>query len=152
VGRRGRPAGAKVTKRGGLTALRPQNHPHSIAWRVDQDYVDRLAPDEAQWLADFIDRYYGADFRGPSASSWTDEEKRERYRAKNAANRDVVTWSVTFSGQHGDFTLDGRVGDEDLSPTPAYQESPTYKKALATFRQDPSPANRVRLHQAVKKG
>jgi hypothetical protein len=72
-------------------ALRSTSYPRSVSWAVDPDYVRKLSPDERVWLAQFLDRYYGGDFRGESSVLWTDDQRRERYRAKNVANRDLYT-------------------------------------------------------------
>ena len=60
-----------------------------MAWGVDYDYAHRLPPEERTWLGQFTDRFYGADFRGPSEGEWSDDARRAQYRAKNAANRDI---------------------------------------------------------------
>ena len=60
-----------------------------MAWGVDYDYAHRLPPEERTWLGQFTDRFYGADFRGPSEGEWSDAARRAQYRAKNAANRDI---------------------------------------------------------------
>jgi len=60
-----------------------------VAWGVDYDYAHRLPPEERTWLGQFTDRFYGADFRGPSEGEWSDDARRAQYRAKNAANRDI---------------------------------------------------------------
>lgn len=79
-------------KRGGRTALSPRAYARSVSWRVDCDYIGKLGPDEARWLAGFLDRHYGADHRPDgSGHDWSVDMRRESYRAKNAANRDLYS-------------------------------------------------------------
>ena len=98
MGERGRKAGVTNRKRGGSAALAPSTVPRSVAWRVDQDYVSTLAPKHKEWLAQFNDRFYGADFRGESEVTWSTDERREVYRAKNRANRDLMTVDIPNHG------------------------------------------------------
>ena len=60
-----------------------------MSWAVDLDYVHQLSPEEKAWMAQFLDRHYGGDFRGPSEAEWTDAARRAAYRRKNSANRDL---------------------------------------------------------------
>lgn len=148
MGERGRKAGATNRKRGGSAALTPATFPRSVAWRVDQDYVATLAPEHKEWLAQFNDRFYGADFRGESEVTWSTDERREVYRAKNRANRDLMTCAlpVDVEAPHETVELEDAVID-DL----AHLEMAEYKVARETYRADPSPANRVRLHATTKR-
>lgn len=128
-------------------ALSPRSYPRSKAWRVDCDYVKALHPADKDWLAAFLDRYYGADFRGASPAEWSDEDRKERYRANNAANRDLMTCAVPAEEQPDDPVLE--LEDAfDLPDDTTYTTTPDYKAALAAYRDDPSPANRVRLSRA----
>lgn len=149
MGIRGRKAGATNRKRGGLAALVAATFPRSVAWRVDQDYVDRLSPIERQWLAQFNDRFYGADFRGESSSTWSTDERREVYRAKNAANRDLMTTDIPNHGY--DLPEETVEFDELLPVDDGPLDEPMYKAAREAYRKDPSPANRVRLNQARRR-
>jgi hypothetical protein len=92
-----------VAKRGGRVALSPRAYARSVSWRVDCDYVGKLAPDEARWLAGFLDRHYGADHRpDESGHDWPVDLRRESYRQKNAANRDLYSAAAA----HGLLTND----------------------------------------------
>lgn len=149
MGKRGRKAQATTRKRGGLVALVAGTFPRSVAWRVDQDYVERLGPDERQWLAEFNDRFYGADFRGASSTDWTDDERKRAYRDKNCANRDLMTCDVPAHGldvPEETVELD-ELRLEDDGPL----DDPRYKTAREAYRNDPTPANRVRLNQARRR-
>lgn len=149
MGQRGRKAGATNRKRGGSTGLAAATFPRSVAWRVDQDYAERLSGDERRWLAEFNDAYYGADFRGVAEEPWTTEARRVVYRAKNAANRDLMTVDIPH---HGVDFPEELVELEDL---PVADDGPLdterYKTAREAYRKDPSPANRVRLNQARRR-
>jgi hypothetical protein len=115
---------------------------------VDQDYVSMLAPEHKEWLAQFNDRFYGADFRGESSTTWSTDERREVYRDKNRANRDLMTCSLPVDVEvpHETVELEEAVV-EDL----AHLEAAEYKVAREAYRADPSPANRVRLHATTKR-
>jgi hypothetical protein len=148
VGQRGRKAGATNRKRGGSTGLAAATFPRSVAWRVDQDYADRLNPDERGWLAEFNDAFYGADFRGVPEGRWSTDERREVYRAKNAANRDLMTVDIPH---HGVDFPEELVELDDVPLDDGPLENPRYKTARDAYRKDPSPANRVRLNQARRR-
>jgi hypothetical protein len=116
---------------------------------VDQDYVSTLAPEHKEWLAQFNDRFYGADFRGPAVHEWSTDERREVYRAKNAANRDLMTCEAPT---HGVDVPEETVEFEEMSVADdGPLDDARYKAAREAYREDPSPANRVRLHQARRK-
>jgi len=150
VGERGRKARATNCKRGGTTGLAASTFPRSVAWRVDQDYADRLSLDERQWLADFNDRFYGADFRGETNVTWSTDERREVYRAKNAANRDLMTTDIPYHGW--DMAEEETVElEEAVALDDGPLDSPSYKAAREAYRKNPSPANRVRLNQARRR-
>ena len=122
----------KTTKQKALPGLRAKNFPRSVSWRVDQDYLHKLTGKEKEFLADFNDRFYGADFRRDR--DWSVEERRERYRAKNAANRDVFT-SGMVDGVDSVAALDIQSESTDESFTPAYLDSEEYVGLLAAYRQ-----------------
>lgn len=148
MGERGRKAGLTNCKRGGSTGLASATFPRSVAWRVDQDYAERLSPDERQWLAEFNDAYYGADFRGVAEEPWTTEARRVVYRAKNAANRDLMTVDIP---NHGFVFLEELVELDEAPLDDGPLDTERYKTARETYRRDPSPANRVRLNQARRR-
>lgn len=148
MGERGRKAGAINRKRGGSTGLAAATFPRSVAWRVDQDYAERLSNDARLWLAEFNDAYYGADFRGVAEEPWTTEARRVVYRAKNAANRDLMTVDIPHHGC--DFPEELVELDEAPFDDGAL-DTERYKTAREAYRRDPSPANRVRLNQARRR-
>ncbi len=149
MGARGRKAGATNRKRGGPSALVAGTYPRSVAWRVDVDYAGTLSPSEQAWLGQFLDRYYGADFRGESAASWSTDDQRSAYRDKNRANRDLMTCALPVDELD---VLDPVVElDETTVDDLAHLDEAEYKVAREAYRADPSPANRVRLHRTTKR-
>lgn len=145
-------------------ALHARNHPLSIKWRVDMDYVDKLSPEQKQWMAGFIDAHYSGDFRGAPESDWPTVERRKSYTNKNVANADcyhglenehlLTGFDAPVSARFNNLTrLDKsnaqKVSDcipalpTDLSPTPEYLNSPEYKKALAEYRANLNQTRRV---------
>jgi hypothetical protein len=115
---------------------------------VDQDYAERLSADERQWLAEFNDSYYGADFRGVPEGRWSTSARREVYRAKNAANRDLMTCDVPA---HGLDLPEETVELDELQLDDGPLDDERYKVAREAYRREPSPANRVRLNQARRR-
>jgi hypothetical protein len=107
-----------------------------------------LAPEHKEWLAQFNDRFYGADFRGESEVMWSTDDRREVYRAKNRANRDLMTCAlpVDVDAPHETVELEDAVVDDLV-----HLDQKEYKVAREAYRADPSPANRVRLHQTTKR-
>ena len=148
MGHRGRKAGATNRKRGGSAALAPATFPRSVAWRVDQDYVGVLTPNEKEWLAQFNDRYYGADFRGESEVAWSTDERRRVYRDKNRANRDLMTCALPVEAEVPQEAVEL---EETTVDDLAHLDAAEYKTAREAYRADPSPANRVRLHRTTKR-
>ena len=149
MGQRGRKARATNCKRGGTTGLAASTFPRSVAWRVDQDYADRLSGEDRQWLADFNDRFYGADFRGETSVAWSTDERRQVYRAKNAANRDLMTVDIPNHGY--DVPEETVELEEAVALDDGPLDSPPYKAAREAYRLNPSPANRVRLNQSRRR-
>lgn len=125
------------TKKTGTYALYPRNHPRSISWAIDLDYISKLSPEEARWLAEFVDRHYGGDFRGDVDGDWSVAERREAYRRKNIANSDMY---AQLSGaqmlEDMDTVYDMESPVIDLEPTPDYLSSDAYKEALANYREN----------------
>lgn len=117
-----------------LHGLNPRTFPQSVRWKVDQDYLARLTPEEKAWLSRFNDCFIGADFRGDDEKTWTKEERRVVYRAKNASGRDVYTSGLVDVGR----TIPERTVDfmDETPVTPEYLKSQEYKEALAEFRQE----------------
>lgn len=132
-----------------LAALSSSSFPRSIAWRVDADYVRELGPADRAWLAAFLDRYYGADFRGESPVEWSTSDRQERYRAKNAANRDMMTANLPTDDEPPERILEAE--DALISDDSTWTESEAYRRAREAYRADSSPANRVRLARTVPK-
>lgn len=121
----------------------PKNHPRSNRWAVDFDYVRQLSPEEQRWLGEFADAYYKADPSAMRSRAWTVEEKREVYRRKNAANRDlyvldeVVPVEYEYKGVVHMNPFDRRAAPrdpQDWTPTPEYLASDEYKAALEEYR------------------
>lgn len=148
MGARGRPAKTVNRKQGGTASLNAATFPRSVSWRVDQDYLGQLSQTEKAWLGQFNDAYYGADFRGIE-QEWSQDERREVYRDKNRANRDLMTCAVPSEEAvppPSPVELEDAVLDDD-----AYLDDPEYKQAREAYRAEPSPDRRVRLNQTRKR-
>lgn len=127
----------RTYKKGQHPGLVPRNHPRSVSWAVDFDYLGDLSPEEREWLGRFADGYYKAD---PQAmTDLSPEDKRRVYNRKNAANRDAYTAKVhdramvTAGDSRGQDTAAADEG-ANQDPTPEYLSSPEYKAALAEYR------------------
>lgn len=140
---------AKGAGKSPLAALSAASFPRSVAWRIDQDYVRNLNPDERAWLAAFNDRFYGADFRGETEQAWTTEQRQERYRAKNAANRDTMTSTQSANVEPPEDIVEAE--DALLTDDSQWTDSEDYRHARDAYRAVSSPANRVRLARTVPK-
>jgi hypothetical protein len=106
--------------------------PKSVAWQVDHDYKHKLSKSEQEWLADFDDNYHGADFRD-KPDGWSDDDKRERYVAKNAANRDLYTHGLPEDMDHA-YQIPAPL-EVTTTHTPDYQDSWFYKSLVARLRE-----------------
>jgi hypothetical protein len=141
-----------MAKKRGTWGAYQRNFPRSVQWMVDQDYVADLSDEERQWLADFNDRHYGADFRGDEAGEWDTETRRQTYRDKNLANVDAYT-----RAHYGDYLKDVEDihnledPERDVGPSPAYLSSPEYKAALKAYRETLSPGRKPVAPKATPK-
>lgn len=112
--------------------------PKNLRDRVDQDYSHKLSDEDARWLSDFNEAYYGGDFRRDEDGEWTDADRRSVWRMNGAAKRDSI--SVAQVGHAVDYFGDPRTHDSPApeqawATSPAYLESDLYREALAVVRQ-----------------
>ncbi len=133
-------------KRLQVYGLLPKNFPRTVAWKIDQDYTEYLTEEEARWLARFNDSHYGAAFGHDRSGTWSPALRRVVYVEKNAANRDLyeITKVSGLLGYQGDSSGESPADANtkayvdleqvDISPTPAYLNSPEYKQVLAEVR------------------
>lgn len=138
------PKSSKPPRRHPGTA--PKNHPKSTRWAVDFDYLHKLTPAEQRWLGKFADGHYKADPR--CMPGYTPKEKREAFRRKNAANRDLYTadwkppqelgsengWSMEDPREPAPANPQSDPAVVNWEQTPEYLDSPEYKEALEEFR------------------
>lgn len=58
---------------------------------LDQDYIDRLSPQDKDWLNRFNEEWLGANFKHPGDTIHkTDAARKEIYNRNNARNRDLL--------------------------------------------------------------
>lgn len=58
---------------------------------IDFDYLDKLSPEEKDWLNRFMEEYNGTNFAHPGELLHKDkEEQRKLYGKNNASRRDLV--------------------------------------------------------------
>jgi hypothetical protein len=120
----------------------PTMYPKHYRWRVDYDYLDRLTPDEAAWLAQFTDEEVAGDFRYEEPFTEDQEARRAVWREKKRSERNFK------SGFGEPSSLDTSadevppaaayhpeaLGAPDLAPTPEYLSTLEYKDAVAALR------------------
>jgi hypothetical protein len=106
-------------KRGPLAGLRPSVHPKSRWELIDQDYVNKLSPEEKKWLSDFNEEYVGASFNhSGDILHKTKEEKLDCYRRNNSRNRDTVSlFRTTGWTDNWEEAVDNK-----RNPNPSMQE------------------------------
>ena len=121
-----------MARRKNLHGLNPYTFPRSVRWKVDQDYLNKLSPEEKEWLSRFNDNYIGADFRTDKENAWSPEERRVVYRAKNAAGRDVFTSGLVDAKTPPERKTEF---EDSLDLPPEYLNSQDYKDALKDFRE-----------------
>lgn len=72
-------------------ALKPELNLKTRYDLVDYDYLDKLSPDELEWLNKFTSEEIHADFRHKKPLNRTKKAKRRIYAANNARNRCIYT-------------------------------------------------------------
>jgi hypothetical protein len=101
-------------------ALNPAYNLKSRSHLIDFDYLDRLTPQELQFLNDFMEGYANADFRTPSVGKMFKDVKARRkiYRENNARNRCFYTRAAAkdalLSYEDAVQFLDEEVFDEEF--------------------------------------
>lgn len=134
---------------------------------VDQDYWDKLSPDEARWLAEFNDCWVGGDFRGQTQRAWPQTLRREVWSRKHAALEDGYGQAELFGAvqvfsETGRIAVDPRTDPTitssandparcDLRPTPEYLSSDEYKAAREAFRAQLSPTRKPKTPKPSRK-
>lgn len=121
----------RKTKPPNLHGVSPKTYPKSVRAYVDYDYTAALSPKELQWLSDFSDNHYAADYRR-DPNRTPKAKRRKSYRAKNAANRDLYAYADVGNNEVPPDAVDH---DRDWTPPPKALASPEYKAALAQLRE-----------------
>lgn len=72
---------------------------------IDFDYIEKLSPDEADWLNKFSTEYYSANFNNNETDlHQTVIKRRKLYNSNNARDRDVYNKTILVSAS--DFKQD----------------------------------------------
>lgn len=135
----------KAGKRRNYHGLFARNFPKDRRWAVDFDYLDKLSPQEKEWLATFSDGHYGGDFRA-DPDTWTTERRRDVVRDKHASQHDILTLASLADGisEINETTSQVEADPKDWSPSPAYLDGDDYKEARAEFRKHLMAGRRAR--------
>ena len=95
--------------------LEVKSFPKHKQWKVDQDYIKDLSPEEREWLGKFNQEYYRNRFTKEDNLHNTPELKRACYSNENASNRDL--YSIKDVGGMVGFIDDM----DDLNETEDYE-------------------------------
>lgn len=117
----------------GTYGLYARNHPKSVRDRLDIDYAHKLTQEEREWLAQALDETVSGDFSHARPFVRDAQMRREIYREKNAANRDIWGLGLRDDGDRGVDEEPGQ-GMAAVEATPEYLNSEEYKRALAEYR------------------
>jgi hypothetical protein len=128
----------------------PTMYPKHYRWRVDYDYLDRLTPDEAAWLAQFTDEEVAGDFRyeepftedqDDRRAVWREKKRSERNFRSNGEPSSLNRFEQASGPQPEISTLEkasayhpDSPSAPDLAPTPEYLGTLEYKDAVAALR------------------
>ena len=99
--------------------LEVKSFPKHKQWRVDQDYVKTLSPEEKAWLNKFNQEYYRNRFSKEGDLHNSPELKRACYSNENAANRDLysikdVGGAMVSEYDNDEYSLIDLVEDYDM--------------------------------------
>jgi hypothetical protein len=100
--------------------LRGANYPKAKQWQVDQDYVDKLSPEEQEWLARFNKEYYAGRVKkgDPDAHHKTDKQRQDCYSRQNSVNRDILNRGLRQDTDLVADPTDALIELIDLTKTP----------------------------------
>lgn len=88
--------------------LEKKSFPKHKEWMVDQDYFDKLSPEEKEFMGRFNQEYYRNRFESSEKDLHNSPElKKKCYSAENARNRDL--YSVKSVGK----AMDSIYGDDE---------------------------------------
>lgn len=78
--------------------LKKGSLPKNIRWMHDMDYIEKLSPEEKEFMNKFVKEYYDGNVKKDDydALHCDDESRRECYGNKNRQNRDLM--SIMDSG------------------------------------------------------
>lgn len=102
----------KTKKPSKLWGLEARTFSRGARHLMDQDYFDKLSPEEKQWLSDFNETYYGNKYPNKSTkgrkTNMFDKAgipRKETYNATNARNRDIHATGYRINSDTTDITL-----------------------------------------------
>lgn len=132
---------SKVSKKSNAQmGLETKSFPKNKQWMVDQDYSDKLSPEEKEFLGRFNQEYYRNRFESSEKDLHsTPEQKKSCYSNENARNRDlyaikntggmVVGSSTVNDGEGNEIDLLDTVADYDMGYA-AVDELHDYKQSI----------------------
>lgn len=120
---------------GNTKGLYAKNFPASVRDKVDIDYGHKLTPEQRQWLATVLDATVGADTKAMDELDLPTSLRRELYREKNVANRDLYAYAKGRKLLASDPPEIADSPERDTEESPAYLDSMEYKAALRKYRE-----------------
>jgi hypothetical protein len=98
--------------------LYKSNYPYPKQWQVDQDYADKLSPEEKEWLNQFNMEYYAGRIP-PGKKLHKKKHIKDLYNKNNANYRDLMSRGSRANTPPPDRPVYGPFGpDEPTLPVP----------------------------------
>lgn len=87
-----------------------------VRWQLDQDYIEKLSPEDQDYLAKFLDEYYNGRFAKGEPVHQTEDLRRSCYRNKNNANRDAYGRAQAVERLNHRAPRENELAERDMSP------------------------------------
>ena len=117
-----------------FAALDISRNPRSRWEYMDQDYIDKLSPEDKDWLNKFQEEWLHACFKKEDNLHTTDEQKREIYNRNNARNRDVLSNSRNIGLiDKGFINQDGKLVQTLYERDPEVNNPAAHEDTLVTL-------------------
>jgi hypothetical protein len=95
--------------------LQVRSFPKHKQWAIDQDYLDKLTPEEKEWMGKFNQEFYRNRVTKGSKTDLhnTTALRRDCYARENAANRDLYAVKAVGKMIVGDMTIQDEDGNSE---------------------------------------
>ena len=96
---------------------KPRHYSHSNQWKVDQDYWDKLSPEERNFLKTFNKEWTEGSFKTSRPLHKTKKQRRECYDNNNRSKRDIMNKGVVSLEQLNSNQSGLNLNESDTSYT-----------------------------------